>query len=543
MRRTSAYIAICVAILSGSLFAQLPLRDEWLGLQSDPITAEVIQVLGDIDNDGVDDLIVGKGSDYVDYGSGFVVGTGRSAVVSGHDGSILIPHWGPQLNSLYGSSLAVLGDLNGDGKNDFAAGAPGFSLGGSATNLGLIAFVSGANGAVIDFVFGSQNGAKAGAKMTALGDITGDGKIDVCYSESLGGPTGAPTLRLRSGANRTLIRTINPSTSQVDWTVGIALANAGDVNNDGIPDLALGTPGATISSTANVGAVRFYSGANGALLGTASGTLAGGRVGAAVISIGDRNGDGHGDVAVGVPGAGLVRIISGSDRSVIQTISGGTEFGRSFATGRDLNADGTVDLAVGALGNDQIVVFSGVDYSMLKVIRPWQSGQVISNGLAMINDVNNDEFNEMISTVTGDIAQINAGLPVSGLAQLSIAGNREFGAPGGVQPLTLQWVDIPLADPSFGGFICSGATPFASGVAGVSLAADVTMIDTLPLYLAVDSMNLITSANFGFNGVGDLIYPLALRNPTVAGTTFHVQIFQSSPPYGASNRLELLYTR
>src|ERR1043166_7529105 len=81
---------------------------------------------------------------------------------------------------------------------------------------------------------------------------------------------------------------------------------------------------------------------------------AGAGFGESVTGIGDVNGDGIADVAVGAPGADRAYIISGATRAVLRTLADpngtGHRFGFAVANAGDLNGDGIDDLAVGAPG-------------------------------------------------------------------------------------------------------------------------------------------------------------------------------------------------
>ena len=102
--------------------------------------------IGDLDGDGVDDLVVGASGDaddYLDYDVGAVYitflqtdGTVKSAQkISNTTGNFPFP----LANSGYfGSSAGSLGDLDGDGVNDIAIGAPGGSVGSTRGSVFII---------------------------------------------------------------------------------------------------------------------------------------------------------------------------------------------------------------------------------------------------------------------------------------------------------------------------------------------------------------------------------------------------------------------
>ncbi len=123
-----------------------------------------------------------------------------------------------------------------------------------------------------------------------------------------------------------------------------------DVNGDGYADLVVGS---------NQGEnVYIYHGAAGGLPASASQApltaVAGNRFGFAVEAAGDVNGDGYGDVIVGLPGAGTARVYRGSAAGLTATgfttisVSGTTGFGGSVSWAGDVDGDGYGDVIVGA---------------------------------------------------------------------------------------------------------------------------------------------------------------------------------------------------
>src|SRR5690606_11214716 len=119
---------------------------------------------------------------------------------------------------------------------------------------------------------GSDN-FQLGTSFAALGDIDGDGIADLAVGDpsyrSGGTLLGSGIVYVISGADGSILRSHegDPARNQ---SFGTALATL-DADGDGIPDLAVGAPGHAGSTGFGSGAVRIYSGADGSLLSSATG--------------------------------------------------------------------------------------------------------------------------------------------------------------------------------------------------------------------------------------------------------------------------------
>ena len=149
----------------------------------------------------------------------------------------------------------------------------------------------------------------------AKGDFNGDGFADLAIGvphEDRGGVGGVGAVNVIYGSASGLTSTANQFLDEATFGFGYeegdhfgsALA-AGDFNGDGFSDLAIGMPDFNTSTVTNAGTVFVISGsATGLDTSTTRGVgpLTGGRAGAALVWA-DFNGDGFGDLAVGVPNA------------------------------------------------------------------------------------------------------------------------------------------------------------------------------------------------------------------------------------------------
>jgi hypothetical protein len=185
---------------------------------------------------------------------------------------------GAQSEDAFGTSLAA-GDFNNNGLADLAIGVPGDKVG---------ALPSGDLAGAVNVLYGSAGG------------LTGSGSQ--LFRQGAGGVGGTP---------------------EFDDEFGRALA-AGDFNNNGVSDLAVGVPFEDVAGRENAGAVNVLYGAAGGLTGTGSQVFwqgSGGVAGTleafdwfgAEVSTGDFNNNGAADLAVGVPHEAIgTRFIAGA---------------------------------------------------------------------------------------------------------------------------------------------------------------------------------------------------------------------------------------
>lgn len=138
-----------------------------------------------------------------------------------------------------------------------------------------------------------------------------------------------------------------------DW-YGRSVANAGDVNGDGVDDIVVGIPNGDPGGIINAGMARVYSGVTGAVLFTVPGTVAGDHMGWAVAGAGDVDGDNHADIIVSAVhsstvGLNRVHVISGVDNSIIYIFNGSATdwFGYAVSGAGDVDGDGLDDVLIG----------------------------------------------------------------------------------------------------------------------------------------------------------------------------------------------------
>jgi len=367
---------------------------------------------GDVNNDGLADLIVGA---YGDAPNG--ANSGSASLFSGQDGSLLHKFKGDSSYDYFGVSVSGAGDVNGDGFVDLIVGA--YQDDPNGGNSGSASLFSGQDGSLLHKFEGDSGSDHFGVSVSGAGDVNGDGLADLIVGAYRDDPNGTD-----SGSAKVLhfVPSIGNVHSFVGDSIldyfGISVSDAGDVNNDGFADLIVGAykddPNGTDSGSASV-----FSGLNGALLHRFEGDSSDDRFGRSVSGAGDANGDGFADLIVGAyqddpngTDSGSASLFSGLNGALLHKFEGDSSddcFGFSVSGAGDVNGDGYDDLIVGAYqdgpngGNSgSASLFSGQDGSLLHTFEGDAGGDRFGYSVSGAGDVNGDGYADLIVGAYGD---------------------------------------------------------------------------------------------------------------------------------------------
>ena len=339
-------------------------------------------------------------------------GVFNAAAINGTNGFVI---HGAAAGDRSGYSVAGIGDVNGDGRDDLLISALSADLPGRI-DAGVSYVVYGRQGgfgasidlggltAATGFTITGVNAFDfSGASARAAGDVNGDGLADFI----IGAPWGEATQGTNAGESYLVfgrqggfgtgldLATLD-GTNGVTFRgvasgdgLGFAVSAAGDINGDGFDDLILGAREANGPDEADSGASYVVFGRAGGftaafdvagLTGTNGFAIIGAdatdRSGYSVAAAGDVNGDGIDDLIIGAPqgdpggranageayvvfgrlggfGASLdLGTLSGTNGFTISGVDAGDHAGWSVASAGDLNGDGRADMVIGALYAD-----------------------------------------------------------------------------------------------------------------------------------------------------------------------------------------------
>ena len=381
---------------------------------------------GDVDGDGLADVLVGASS-YTDTASG----EGAAFLYLGAPPSpadepdILVEG----LSSAYalGTSVASVGDVNGDGFDDALAGLPDYEPSSPYSQGAVRLYTGSADGLEASSYWQWESGlayARMGTTVAGAGDVDGDG-----YEDILVGSTTYQFNYTEEGRAWLFLGTASGPSSIPGWSIdggqvsagcGSSVTGAGDLNADGYSDVLIGVS-SWDTTLADVGAAWVFLGSASGLAQTPDwiyeGSAAQEQLGSAVSEAGDVNGDGFADLAVGAVGAGPggeVHVFHGAlygpgdtpDWSYTQSTAGAW-FGSTLDSAGDLNGDGYGDLVAGARSYEATLSNEGGAWvwlgsaSGLAASPGWsavggQSGANFGSSVAGAGDVDGDGFGDLI---------------------------------------------------------------------------------------------------------------------------------------------------
>ncbi len=411
---------------------------------------------GDINGDGIDDLIIGsyqENSSYVVFGKSAPFNS--TLILKTLDGTNGFRLNGVAEYDQSGFAVSAAGDVNGDGFDDLIIGAFGADPNGSRSGSSYVVFgkstpfastqslstLDGSNGFRLD---GEGINHNSGFAVSAAGDVNGDGFDDLIIGAYSASPNGtlSGSSYVMFGSSSPFNATMNLSSlvgsngfrldGEVSSRSGQAVSFAGDINDDGFDDLFIGAPHAFPNG--------FYSGSSYVVFGSSSpfnaimnlssldgnngfrldGLAANYLLGRSVSAAGDINGDGIDDLILGAIGAnangntssGSSFVIYGTNTPFTPTVNLSTldsssgfridgvanndQSGFAVNTAGDVNGDGIDDLIVGAPYTDSNGNQSGSSYVVFGKI-----------GAPLVSfDLNLVDFGDTILGTSSDIRTV-----------------------------------------------------------------------------------------------------------------------------------------
>ena len=381
----------------------------FLGEKEDDYLGDSIAGVGDVNDDGFDDFMIGaRGNDEEGWGTGqayLFMGRLDGWTMDTNVTSAYASFQGEHQYDHASGSLAGAGDVNGDGYDDILIGASGSDKGGEGT--GQTYLVLGkkfgwrmdSSLKYVDASFvGEEVGTAIATDLAGAGDVNGDGYDDFLISSQWNNDGGENTGQTYLFFGRPEGWSMHTNISEADASfhgekvndaAGYSVAGAGDVNADGFDDFLIGSrrsgDGGDIAGQTYLILGKADGWSMDTSLSEADASFWGENeadfAGCSVAGVGDFNGDGYDDFLIGASsnddkesGAGQTYLILGRAKGWSMDVrlsaanasfwgeGKGDNSGRSLAGAGDVNGDGYDDILIGAPHNDDAGESAGQTY-------------------------------------------------------------------------------------------------------------------------------------------------------------------------------------
>lgn len=395
----------CVSVFFGG--QQLKSNPDlvFYGVPMEDYFGDSVSSAGDLNKDGYDDFIIGSvGNDKAEKNGGCVdIYLGGSSI----NDQPALTLTGQKANDQFGHCVSTAGDVNNDGYSDFL-------VGGLFTNQVNLYLGNKEMDKLASYILeGEKPGSAFGYSVSNAGDFNRDGFDDYIIGDPWNDIKGPNTGKAYFYFGGPSIDT-NPDLIFQGETkyngFGAAVASAGDINNDGFPDIMIGAP--SYDTREVHGRLYVYFGSSSP--DTIPDVVINGynnyqRLGMVIASAGDVNNDSYDDIIVGMPnyasspsGINYINLYYGG--AVMDTIPDvkivkrGYCFGNGISTAGDLNNDGYDDVMIG--GNDRLYVYYGglamdtIPDMVIQEEHNWWNA--FGRSLSLAGDVNNDGRTDLL---------------------------------------------------------------------------------------------------------------------------------------------------